>query len=98
LSIINLASAEQCLEGVVSGDDETGEVNEELATDVEEDEEEVETDKAEEDVDLGDIGLLFEVVEHGILAQFLIDLSDLVLSFVLERHDDGGEGGILKGR
>ncbi len=69
LSIVNLVIAEQCLEGVVSGKDEAGKVDKELASDVEEDEEEVETDKAKEDVDLGDAGLLLEIVERRIPAK-----------------------------
>jgi len=84
LSIINLATAEQCLERVVSREDEACEVDEELASDVEEDEEEVESDEAEEDIDLRDVGLLLEIVEDRVLAKFLIDLGDLVLGFVLE--------------
>ena len=69
LGIIDLATAEQRLEGVVPGNDEAGEVDEELSSDVKEDEEEVEANEAEEDVDLGDIGLLLEIVEHRILAK-----------------------------
>jgi len=97
LSIINLATAEQRLQGVVSRDDEAGEVDEKLAANVEEDKEEVETDEAEEDVDLGDIGLLLEIVEDGVLAKLLIDLRDLVWGLVLVRHLESGEIDSLKG-
>jgi len=97
LSIIGLATAKQCLEGVVSWQDEAGEVHEELAANVEEDEEKVESDKAEEDVDLGDIGLLLEIVEGRILAELLIDLRDLSLGSVLKRHLESGEVGCLNG-
>jgi hypothetical protein len=95
LSIINLATAKPGLERVVPRDDEASEVDEELASDVEEDEEEVESDEAEEDIDLGNVGLLLEIVEDRVLAKFLIDLRDLMLGFVLERHDEGGEANIL---
>jgi hypothetical protein len=43
LCVIDLAGTEQGLQGVVSRNDEAGEVDEELAADVEEDEEKVET-------------------------------------------------------
>ena len=69
MSIIDLVTAEQCFKRVVSGNDETGKVDEELASDVEEDEEKVETDEAEEDVDLGNAGLLLKVIEHRIPAK-----------------------------
>lgn len=41
LSVINLACAEQSLERVVTGNDESGNVDEEFSSNVEEDEEEV---------------------------------------------------------
>jgi len=90
LSVINFTRAEQCLERVVARNDEAGEIDQELASNVEEDEEEVESPKAEDDIDLGHAGLSLEVVEHRIFAQLLIHLGDLVLGFVLERHLDGG--------
>jgi len=97
LGIISLVTTEQRLERIVSGYDEAGKVDEELASDVKEDKEEVETDKAEEGIDLWNTGLFLEVVEHRILAKFLIDLRDLVLGFVLKRHCEGGQASILKG-
>ena len=69
LSIINLVIAEQCLHGIVAREDKAGEVDEELASNVEEDEEEVETDEAKKDVDLGDVGLLLEIVQRRIPAK-----------------------------
>jgi len=97
LCIISLVTTEQSLKGIVSGYDEAGEVDEELATDVKEDEEEVETDEAEEGVDFWHTGLFLEVVEHRILAKFLIDLRDLVLGFILKRHREGGQVSVHKG-
>jgi len=69
LGIVGFAGAEECLEGIVSGNDETGKVDKEIAANVEEDEEEVEADKTKEGVDLGDAGLLLEVVEGRILGE-----------------------------
>jgi len=67
LGVVDLASAEECIEGVVSRKDEPSKVHKKLAANVEEDEEEVEADKAEEGVDLGDASLLLEIVEGRIL-------------------------------
>jgi len=87
LSIIRLARTEECLERVVARNDKAGSIDEELSSDVEEDEEEIDSDEAEEGIDLGHAGLLLEVVEQRILGQLLVDLVDLVLGFILEgRH------------
>jgi hypothetical protein len=69
VGVIGLARGEQSLERVVAGDEETGKVDEELASDVEEDEEEVEGTETEDDVDLGDGALLLKVVEGRVLGQ-----------------------------
>jgi hypothetical protein len=69
LGVVDLAGAEQGVEGVVAGDDEPSNIDEELASNVEKDEEEVEADEAEDGVDLGDGGLLLEVVEGGVFGQ-----------------------------
>ena len=50
LSIIHLADAEESIKRVVGRDDEAGRVDEELATDVEEDEEEVDAGEPKKDV------------------------------------------------
>jgi len=91
LCVINLAGAEQGFQRVVTRDDEPGKIYKKLAADVEEDQEEVQSHQAEEDINLGNIGLLLEVVERRVLGKFLIDLGDLVLSSVLERHFDIGK-------
>jgi len=91
LGIVHLARAEKCIQRVVSWDDEACEIHKELSTNIEENQEEVETDKAEEDIDLWNICLLLEIVEGRILGEFLVNLGDLVLSSVLERrHLDAG--------
>lgn len=69
LGIIGLAAAEECFEGVVGRDSETGGVDQELAGDVKEDEEEVEGADAENDIDLGDGGGLLELVELRVLGE-----------------------------
>jgi len=87
LSIISLASAEQSIEGIVSRNDEASEVDEKFSSNVEEDEEEVETEETEKHVDLGDGRLLLEVVEGRVPAELLINGADVVVGFVLEaRH------------
>jgi hypothetical protein len=69
LSVIDLAGGEQSVQRVVAGDDESSNVDKELASNVEEDEEEVEAGKTEDSVGLGDGGLLLEVVEGGVLGE-----------------------------
>lgn len=69
MGVIGLARGEQSLERVVTGNEETSKVDKELASDVEEDEEEVEGTETEDDVDLGDGALLLKVVEGRVLGQ-----------------------------
>jgi hypothetical protein len=83
LGIIGLAGAEECVKGIVSGNDETGKVDKEIAANVEEDEKEVEADKTKEGVDLGHAGLLLEVVEGRILGE----LERTVSIYCIEQLD-----------
>jgi hypothetical protein len=69
LCIINLARTEQRIEGIISGDEETSKVDKERAGDVEEYQEEVEAEETKDDVNLGDRGLLLEVVQGRILGE-----------------------------
>lgn len=69
LDVIGGRDGKQSLEGVVGWQGKAGGVDEELAANVEEDEEEVEHGQTQDDVDLGHAGLLLEVVEGGILGQ-----------------------------
>lgn len=69
LGIINCTCTEQSLQGIVSWDEEPGKVHKELASDIEEDEEKVDADKAEKGVDFRHRSLLFEVVEHMVFGQ-----------------------------
>lgn len=69
MGVIGFGLGEQSLERVVTRDDEASKVDKELASDVEEDEEEVEGTETEDDVDLGDGALLLKVVESRVLGQ-----------------------------
>jgi hypothetical protein len=69
VGVIGLALGEQSLERVVAGNEEASKVDEELASNVEEDEEEVEGTETEDDVDLGDGALLLQVVEGRVFGQ-----------------------------
>lgn len=69
LSVIVLVLGEQGTEGVVSGDDEASQVGQELTTEVEDDEEEVEGSKTDDGVGLGDTSASLEVVQGGVLGQ-----------------------------
>jgi hypothetical protein len=82
LGVVDLASAEQGIQGVVAGDNESGNVDEELAGNVEEDEEEVQASETENGVDLGYRGLLLKVVEGGVLGQ----LDNKIVSTTVHRR------------
>jgi hypothetical protein len=85
LSVIDLAGAEQSLERVVARNDESGNVDEEFSSNVEENEEEVEASEAKDHVDLGDRRLLLKVVECGVLGQLehnTVSTCGFILSFV----------------
>ena len=69
MCVVNFAGAEQCFQGIVSGKDKTSEVDQEFAPNVKEDKEEVETDKAEESINLGNAGLLLKVIESGVFGE-----------------------------
>jgi len=71
LSIISRTRGKQGLKRVITRNQETGKVNQELASDVEEDEEKVDADKTKDGVDLGDGGLSFEVVEEGVFGELV---------------------------
>ena len=67
LSIIGLARTEQSFQRIVARNQETSEVDEKLAGNIEEYQEEVNPGKAEESIDFWDGGLLLEIVEHWVL-------------------------------
>jgi len=67
LGIIGSAAAEQRLDRVVTRNEESGKVDEELAGDVEEDERGVKGTETKDDVDLWNRGLLLKVVQSWVL-------------------------------
>lgn len=67
LSVVGLADREQCFQGIVARNHESGDVRKKLTSDVEEDEEEVECAQSEEGVNLGNRSLLLEVVQGWVL-------------------------------
>jgi hypothetical protein len=69
LGIVDLASAEEGFKRVVARENEAGEVDEEGAAKVEEDQEEIETSQSQDHVDLGHTGLLLKIVEDFIFGQ-----------------------------
>jgi len=92
LSVVNLGGAEQRVQGVIAGNDEAGNVDEKFASNVEEDQEEVESAETEDHIDLGNRRLLFQVVEEFILGQLLVQLGQVVLGAFLDRHCECGWG------
>ena len=78
LCVIDLAGAEQGSERVVSGNGEASNVHEESASNVEEDEEEVQAGKTEDSVDLGHRCLLLEIVEGGVFRQLRAQCVSIV--------------------
>ena len=69
LSVVDLAGGEEGVQRVVARDNESCNVDEELSSNVEEDEEEVQAGETEDHVDLGNGGLLLKVVEGGVFGQ-----------------------------
>ena len=69
LCIVRFADTEKCFQRIISGNDETSQINEKRPSNIEKDQEEVETDKAEEDINLRNTGLLLKIVESRILGQ-----------------------------
>jgi hypothetical protein len=69
LGIVRLRCREQRFKRVISRNDEAGKVGQELATEVEDDEEEIERNEADEGVCLRDAGLLLEAVQGGVFGE-----------------------------
>ena len=75
LGIIMLAGGKERIERVVSGEDESSEVGKELAAEVEDDQEEVESNEANDGIGLGHAGGLLDVDEGRVLGQLLRRVS-----------------------
>jgi len=90
LSVIGLLGSEESLKRVVGRDEEASEVDEQLTSQVKEDQEEVENADTANDVDLWDIGLLLEINESGVFGELLVQLGqsvvELSLRLILESH------------
>lgn len=71
LGVICLAGGEESTKRVVSRNHETRNVGQQLTTEVENDQEEVERSEAEHSVGLGNRGLLFEVVQGRVFGELL---------------------------
>lgn len=69
LRVVRGAGGEESIERVVAGDDEASQVGEELATEVEDDEEDVDDNEADEGVGLGNADLRLNVVQGGVLGE-----------------------------
>ncbi len=69
LSIVSGAGSEQGIQRVVAGNDEASQIGEELATEVEDNEEEVEGAQADNSIRLGDTSLLLKIVQGGVLGE-----------------------------
>jgi hypothetical protein len=95
LGVITLLRSEESLEGVVGRDDEAGGVDKELSSNVEEDKEEVEGAEAENDVDLGDVGLLLKLLQLRVLGQLLVELGQVELRCVGRQYTLRSPGWIL---
>lgn len=80
LSVIGSTSSKQGMKRVVTWDEETSKVDQELASDVEEDEEEVDANETQDDIDLRDGGLSLQVVQGGILGELIIYFFNFFVS------------------
>jgi hypothetical protein len=85
LSVVRFSSTEQSFQRVVPWKNKSRKVGEELTSDVEEDEKEVECNNTQESVDLGNVALLLEVVQGWVLGELM---PPLVKRFI-HRHSSG---------
>lgn len=73
MGVVNFGRAKQGSQGVVAGNDEAGQVCQQLTTEVENNEEKIESSNANDSVDLGNRRLLLEIVEDRVFAQLQIN-------------------------
>lgn len=86
LSIILLVVSEEGTKRVVARDDETSKVGQKLASEVEDNEEEVESADTDGGIGFGNTSLLLEVVEGGVLGELAVELTKVLLSLILGGH------------
>lgn len=87
LSIVSCGVSKEGGKRVVAGDDEASEVGEELATEVKDDEEEVEGGDTNGGIGLGNASLLLQVGDGRVLGELSVENAEVVLrSFLGRRH------------
>jgi hypothetical protein len=87
LSIIISVMGEEGGHGVVARDDESSDIGKKLATEVEDNEEEVQGTSANHGIGFGDTGLLLDIVDGRVLGQLGIEHAQVVLGlFAGGRH------------
>lgn len=69
LGVVGLARSKQRIKRVVTGNDEAGDVGQELTAEIEENQEEVQRDGANHGIRLGDSRLLLKVGESRVLGE-----------------------------
>jgi len=69
---------------IVRWNDEADGVDQELGSDIEEDEEKVQGAKPENNVDLGNTRVLFKLIEIVIFSELLIELRNVILGAILD--------------
>jgi len=89
LSVVGFSRTEQSFQRVVPWKDKPSKIRKELTSDVEKYKKEVERNDTQESVDFRNVALLFEIVQGWVFGEFLINLGDSSLNFVLERHFGG---------
>ena len=92
LSVIRAASCEQRLERVVAGNKEANKVDQEGASNIKEDQEDVDSKQAEDGIRLGHRGLSLQVVEDRVLGELYhgTEQQDLSLRSALQNTSGGG--------
>lgn len=93
LGIIRRARSEESIQGVVSRDEEARDVGQELTTQVEDDQEQVESTQADDGVGLRNTGGSLEVGDARVLGELSVKSTDILLHTILgRRHGDGCDG------
>ena len=77
LGIVFFVGREERIERVVTGNDEAGQVGEQLAAEVEDDQEEVEGTDTDDAIGLGNARSPLDIVEHWVLGQLVYSLANL---------------------
>jgi len=81
LGVVRLGRREEGIERVVDRDGEAGQVCQELAAEVKDDEKEVQADEADDGVGLGHVGGALEVVENRVFRQLRYVSNNTLLPY-----------------